>query len=221
MSSSSEPTPYPRLRLWITAIPVVALIVFAGYYYRNAQEFEVTGQVLYRNAIGIQPVRGAHVEVYDNRQQPKSVRSRYSLLLLRQFELRLSPEYYTPNRDNELSALRLAPLSKMSWSQWESERLRNCSWATQVFLENLVSPMRVVATTSTDMDGRFWLKLKRGKYFITVASYVPTFWRVEHDPVHSADTSERVDGNVFWNMPVSVSGDVKIVSAEPDCDPGP
>lgn len=205
-------------------IPFIALIAFAAYYYYwSTQQFEVTGQVLFKNALGVQPVRGANVEVYDASVKPHLGVTRYALLLVRQSDLQMDPDSFKNGQGREsekkLIPLNLAPLSAMNWTWWEVQRLRNCSYAAQVFQETLVNPA-IIASTSTDMDGRYWLNLKRGKYFITVDSEVPTFFRL-NDPALSADTADTVDGHAFWNVPVSVSGNMKLVSAKPDCDPGP
>jgi hypothetical protein len=69
------------------------------------------------------------------------------------------------------------------------------------------------------MSGHFWLKLRRGEYFITSQTEVPSFWRLEHDPIHAPDKSEPVTGNAFWNEPVTVTGNMKVVSADPSCSP--
>ncbi len=206
---------------WLWLLVIVALLATTGLvvlYYRASQEFEVTGEVLYKNETRVRPVAGARVRVYEDKGKTFAQNNRYSLVLERQFYLSMSPKS-DPKRDIELAPLNLAPLSEMDWTWWEIERLHNCSWAGRVFKEAL-QPPAVVATTSTDMSGRFWLKLRRGKYSITAEGEVPAFWRIEDDPVHSDDTSRPVTGDAFWRIPVTVTGSMKVVSAHPDCSPG-
>jgi hypothetical protein len=200
-------------------VAVLATTGFAAYYDRTSQEFEVTGEVLYKNETRVRPVAGARVQVYEDEGKPFPRNNRFSMVIEREIYLWMSPKS-DPKRDIELAPLNLAPLSEMDWAWWEIERLHNCSWAGRVFNEALQSPA-VVATTSTDMSGRFWLKLRRGKYFITAEGEVPTFWRIEDDPVHSADTSRPVTGDAFWSIPVAVTGSMKVVSADPSCSPTP
>ena len=216
--------------LWLAVVALLAAASSAVYYYRASQEFEVTGEVLYKNEMRVRPVAGAFIQVLQERGSSTSPdarnaelsllrNNRYALLLMRQYSLNLNhPGLYDSARDVELAALRLAPLSKMDWTWWESERLRNCRWAAQVFSESLQSPL-LVATTSTDMNGRFWLKLKRGRYFITAESEVPSFLRIQEGPFGTADPAQPVTGGAFWNIPVTVTGNMKVISAEAGCSP--
>src|SRR5207249_4710589 len=144
----------------IISIPLLAVVGFAAYFYWSTQQFEVTGQVLYRNPIGVGPARGARVEVYNAKQKPHSGATRYSLLLLRQMDLHMSPDNYPrpQNQESQFTPLKLAPLGAMNWTWWEVERLNSCFYAAQVFRETLQKP-EAIATTSTDMDGRYWLNL--------------------------------------------------------------
>jgi len=143
---------------------IVALLVAAGfglYFYRSTQEFNVTGQLLYKSESHMRTVGGARIQVYEDKGKSFPPKNRYSLLLMRQFELNImGPESYDSKWDAELAPLNLEPLAKMDWTWWESQRLRNCMWAGQVFTESLRRPA-VVATTSTDLNGRFWLRLRR------------------------------------------------------------
>ena len=218
--------------LWMPVVGLLAGIGVSLYYLRAGQEFEVTGELLYKNERKVSPVRGAQVRVYEDRgksllfdskaqssqgrQLPRL--SQYWLLQDREFELRLSsPATYDSKHDAELAPLGLAALSKMDWTWWEIERLHNCSWAERKFTESLQGPF-LVASTSTDMSGHFWLKLRKGRYYVTAESEVPSFWRIENDPLHS-DISQPADGDAFWSIPITVTGTMKVVSADPDCNP--
>jgi hypothetical protein len=216
----TEKAPWLRL-LWLPVIAVLLAVTgFAVHYYRATQEFDVTGEVLYKNETKVRPVEGTRVLVYEDKGKPFPRNNRYSLLMEREVYLWMSPEIRDPTKDIDLVPLNLAPLTKMDWTWWEIERLHNCSWAGRLFKEALQSPA-VVATTSTDMSGRFWLKLRRGKYFITAEGEVPTFWRIEDDPGHPDDTSRPVTGDAFWRISVTVTGTMKVVSADPSCSPTP
>jgi hypothetical protein len=207
--------------VWVfcALVALLAATGFGLYFYRSTQEFEVTGQLLYKVETHVRPVAGAQIQVFEDKGAGIPLKSRYQLVLDKQFELVMwSPESYDSKKDAEFARLNLPPLSGMDWTWWEIERLHNCSWAGLLFNEGL-EPPQAVATTSTDMNGRFWLRLKRGKYFITAQSDVPSFWRLEHDPMHQSDTSQPVGGNAFWNIPVTVSGNLKLVSADPACSP--
>ncbi len=208
--------------LWL---PVIAALLaatgFAVHYYRASQEFEVTGQLLYKSESHVRTVGGARIQVYEDKGKSFPPKNRYSLLLMRQFELNImGPESYDSKWDAELAPLNLEPLAKMDWTWWESQRLRNCMWAGQVFTESL-RHRAVVATTSTDLNGRFWLRLRRGKYFITAENEVPNYWRSGHNPFDSSYTEDATAGHAFWDIPVAVTGNVKVVSADPACSPGP
>jgi hypothetical protein len=207
--------------LLLAAFSGFAAAGFAMYYYRATQEFEITGELLYKNEEGdlpdVRPVAGARIEVFEDKGKGL-LSSRYSLLLMRRTELEIGPGVDDSKVDIMLSPLKLAPLSRMNWGWWEGERLRNCGWASQLFKESQQTPA-VYATTNTNVSGHFWLKLKRGKYFITAESQVPSFWRLEDDPIHRPDTSAPVTGSAFWRIPVTVTGNTKVVSAEPDCSP--
>jgi hypothetical protein len=211
-----------KRRLLLAALAGFAVVGFAMYYYRATQEFEITGELLYKNEEGdvpdVRPVAGARIEVLEDKGKGFSPNNRYGLLLMRRSELEIGPEDYDSKVDTMLSPLKLAPLSRMNWGWWEGERLRNCEWASQLFKESQQTPA-VYATTSTNVSGHFWLKLKRGKYFITSESQVPSFWRLEDDPIHRPDTSAPVTGRAFWSIPVTITGNTKVVSAEPDCSP--
>ncbi len=202
---------------WASAMVLVAGLGLVLYYHRTSQTFEVTGEVLYKSETQVLPVAGARVEVFEDKVGTISSSSRYRLLLKRQLELKMSPEIRDPKLDVEFAALNLAPLGKMDWRWWETERLWSCRYASQFFVEGIGYPP-LLARTSTDSGGHFWLELKRGRYFITAESEVPSFWRLE-EAIHSSDTSAPVDGNAFWAIPVTVQGNAKVVSVEPDCSP--
>ena len=204
---------------WLSLVIVVLLAAgsFAVYYYRASEEFEVTGELLYKNELRARPIIGAQIRVFERRGKGLSPNSRYQLLLSRQSQLRLWPEGYNTQNDVEFAPLGLDPLSKMDWTWWEGQRLFSCGHSEQLFREGLRYPA-VIASTSTDMNGHFWLKLKRGQYFITAESQVPSFWRLE-DPMHPIDTSRPVEGTAFWSIAVAVTGNLKVVSADPDCSP--
>ncbi len=208
--------------LWIPVMGLLAATGIGVYYYRASQEFEITGELLYKNARRVNPVRGARVSVYEDKEKSflllRGLPSKYKLLRDRQFYLQLGPATYDPKHDFELAPLGLAALSRMNWTWWEVERLHNCSWAEAKFAEALQVP-RLLANTSTDMSGHFWLKLRRGRYLVTAESEVPSFMRIENDPVNSDDTSQPADGNAFWNVPITVTGTMRLVLADPDCDP--
>ncbi|HTQ61132.1 MAG TPA: zinc ribbon domain-containing protein [Candidatus Solibacter sp.] len=205
------------LVLWV----LFASAVPAIHFYGASQEFEITGELLYKleeaDTPDVRPVAGARIEVFEDKGKG-FLNSRYSLLLVRRSELEMGPGVYDSKVDIMLSPLKLAPLSRMNWGWWEGERLRNCGWASQLFKESQQTPA-VYATTNTNVSGHFWLKLKRGKYFITAESQVPSFWRLEDDPIHRPDTSAPVTGSAFWCIPVTVTGNTKVVSAEPECSP--
>ncbi len=141
--------------------------------------------------------------------------------------LQLSPRSYDSAHDAEFAPLerdrvgimfqRLSKL-KLDWPQWEAERVGNCGFAQHFFEEDKGGPEAIVATTSTNMSGHFWLKLKRGKFFITGQSEVPSFFRLE-DSLLTPDTSAPLTGHAFWSIPITVTGNTKVVSADPICSP--
>lgn len=197
---------------------------FAIYFYRASQEFEVTGDLLYNNEGDVRPVAGASIQVFEDTRRKPSPNSKYFLLLHRQLYLQLSPRFYDSAHDAELAPLErdqvgviLPRLSKLDWPQWESQRVGNCGFAQHFFEEDEGGPEAIVATTSTNMSGHFWLKLKRGKYFITGRSEVPSFFRLEDNL--TPDTSAPLTGNAFWSIPITLKGNTKVVSADPICSP--
>lgn len=203
--------------LWPPTVIVLAALGFAVYYNRASQEFDVSGQLLYKNDSHVRPVAGARIQVFEDKGAGIPPDSRYQLFLTRQLELQMFPEIRDPKLDTRFLTLGLSPLGKMDWGWWETERLWGCRYAAQFFAErvgNQVTQLR----TSSDSTGHFWLKLKRGKYFITAESEVPSFWRSE-ERMHSSDISAPVTGDAFWAIPVTVTGKAKVVSSEPDCSP--
>ncbi|SRR5258707_1364958 len=214
--------------LWFS-LPVAAMLVLGGiavYYYRANREFEIIGELLYRNEKGVHAIAGATVDVLHEKSASISrvanssgANIRYPQLLDRELSLKLNyPGFYDASKDTRFAKLQLAPLSKMDWTWWEIERLQSCYWGPQLFAEALNSPVSV-ATTSTDTSGHFWLKLKPGTYIITAESEVPSFWRDREGPVHSADTSQPVAGRAFWSVPITVTGNMRVVTADADCSP--
>lgn len=204
---------------------LLAAVGLAIYFYRASQEFEITGELLYKNENRmVRPVGGARIEVFENKKRGSSRPSKYLLLLKRQFYLNLPPEYYDPKADAQLAPLQgvlFPPLSKvqLDWSYWESQRVGNCGSAQRFFEEDQGGPSVIVTTTYTNTGGLFWLKLKRGKYFITAQGDVPSFFRLKDDLTHQPDTSTPLNGDAFWSVPVTVRGTMKVVSAEPICSP--
>lgn len=206
--------------LLLAVFTAFAAVVFAIYNYRSTQEFEITGELLYKNEQSdvpdVRPVAGARIEVFEAKGTRSDWR-KYQLLLWRQGRLRMG-RYHTGD-DTTFAALDFVPLSKIdSWSWWEIERLKSCRWAGQVFRGALRSEIPIM-TTYTNMSGHFWLKLRRGKYFVTADAEVPSFFRLENDPVHSPDTSTPVTGGAFWLIEITVTGNMKVVSAEASCSP--
>ena len=206
--------------LLLAGVAAFAISGFAAYYYRHraAQEFEVTGELLYKHENKVRPVAAAYIEVFQDKGRTSD--KKYRLLLWRQTLLRMAdPQRYNPRDDSDFTELDLVPPSEIySWSSWEIERLKGCSHAGQLFSEALRSRIPI-ATAHTDSNGHFCLKLRRGKYFVNANAQVPNFFRLEHDPGHRPDTSTPVPGAAFWSIPVTVRGNMKVVSAEPACSP--
>ena len=210
-----------RTWVWLALVATLALSGFGFYHHWTTEEFEITGQLLFKNESKVTPIPGAHIRAFRKPRNASLLHSRYSLLTMRQFELLVSrPGMYDKKVDAELAPLNLAPLSVMDWTWWEVQRLHNCMYAESLFSESLRNPPEV-ADTSTDTTGHFWLRIQRGEYFITAESEVPSSWRVEGDLLATSDTSQGLTGDAFWIIPIRVSGNMKVIAAEPDCRPGP
>ncbi len=170
---------------WLVLVACVlsGAVGFAIYYYRATQEFEITGELLYKNENDVRPVAGAYVQVFEDARKARAQNGKYLLLLERQLYLSFSPESYSPTHDAELTPLALNPLSKIrtDWFDWESERLSNCMYAERLFREELKNSLPV-ATTSTNRSGHFWLKLRRGRYIITTMNGVPSYRHLGSEP---------------------------------------
>ena len=217
---SAEPgspkSPPSKTWLWAMVIAIIVWIGAAFYTFGPNHKFEVTVELLYNNKTGLHPAAGASVRVYEDKGKEISPKSRYALILLRQAGLKIGHEIYQSIDHADLSPLNLPPLSRMDSLWWEFERKHNCSWAAKLFNETLQFP-KLVASNSTDTNGHFWLKLKRGTYYITAESEVQTYWH-SNDSLHTVDTSQPTTGTAFWMIPTEITG-VKVISAEPDCSP--
>lgn len=202
-------------------IVTAAVFVFAGigiYYYRSKmnderanQEFVVTGEILHKNGTKVQPVAGADITVFGPSFEPKSSYWRILPLVL---ERQLILQDWHPGfaglaeKDARFAVLQLSPLAKMDRIWWNNEKLINCSFGARRFRESFP----YVTSTSADMKGDFWIKLKRGSYIIFAESEVQT-------SIDYGGRTQSATGWAFWDIPIKVTGDMKVVSASASCSP--
>ncbi len=207
-------------------IVAVAALILAGvgiYYYRAKiiedranQEFVVTGEILHKNGTKVQPVAGADITIFAPSFEREAFERESSywrilpLLLQRQLILQdWQPGFAgLAEEDARFAVLHLSPLTKMDRIWWNDERLINCSFGARRFRESF----RYVTSTSADMKGDFWVKLKRGSYIIFAESEVRT-------SIDYGGRTQSAKGWAFWDIPITVTGDMKVVSASASCSP--
>jgi hypothetical protein len=199
--------------------PMVLILAGVGIYYYRAkmnderanQEFVVTGEILHKNGTKVQPVAGADITIYAHAFEREGSYLRI-LPLVRERQLILhlwhpgSPGL--AEKDARFAVLQLSPLAKMDRIWWNDESLINCSFGARRFWESF----RYVTSTSADMKGDFWVKLKRGSYIIFAESEVQT-------SIDYGGRTQSATGWAFWDIPITVTGDMKVVSASASCSP--
>lgn len=209
-----------KLSVIVTAMAFVTVLVgLVGYaVYRRwetaeaSRTFVVTGQILYKVGTVVRPVGGTDIWVFGPRfaSFTTTYDEKLPLVLERQQILRIWHPGFAglAEKDTQFAKLgKLSPLANMDRKWWEDEKDINCSFGARYFRESF----SYVTSTSGDMDGHFWIPLKRGDYTLLVESEVPIL-------TDQGRPTSRT-GWAFWDIHVDVIRDMNVISANPSCSP--